>query len=73
MYVFFRTAPWHMEVPRLGGKSELQLLANATATATPDLSHICNLHCSSWQCWILNPLSRAKDGTRILMDTSRVR
>ena len=32
---------WHMEVPRLGIKLELQLLAYATAIATPDLSLIC--------------------------------
>ena len=29
----------------------------------PDLSRACDLHHSSWQCWILNPLSEAKDGT----------
>ena len=29
---------WHMEVPRLGVKSELQLPAYTTATATPDLA-----------------------------------
>ena len=33
----------HMEVPRLGVKSELQLPAYTIATATQDLSHICNL------------------------------
>ena len=32
----------HMEVPRLGVKSELQLQAYTTAIATLDLSHICN-------------------------------
>ena len=32
--------PQHMEVPRLGVESELQLLAYATATATPDPSHL---------------------------------
>ena len=37
----------HMEVPRLGVKSELQLLAYTTVTATPDPSRICDLHCSS--------------------------
>ena len=31
---------WHMEVPRLGVKSELQLPAYTTATATPDLSRL---------------------------------
>ena len=40
----------HMEVPRLGIKSELQPLACATATAMPDPSHVCSLHHSSQQC-----------------------
>ena len=60
-----------MEVPRLGVESELQLPACTTATATPDLSHICNLHHSPRQCWILKPLSEVRDGTRILMGTSQ--
>ena len=33
---------WHMEVPRLGVESELQLLVYATAI--PDQSHVCDLH-----------------------------
>ena len=33
----------------------------------PDLSPICNLHHSSWQCWIPNPLSEARDRTHNLM------
>ena len=33
----------HMEVPRLGVESELQLPAYAIATATQDPSHVCNL------------------------------
>ena len=41
----------HMEVPRLGVESELQL--PATATATPDPSHVCTLRCSWWQHQIL--------------------
>ena len=27
---------------------------------------------SSWKCWILNPLSKARDQTYILMDTTQV-
>ena len=50
-----------MEVPRLGVKLELQRLAYVTVTATPDLSHVCNLHHSSRQHQILNPLSGARD------------
>ena len=63
----------HMEVPRLGVKSELQLLAYTTATATQDPSHICSLHHSSQQCRILNPLIEARDPTCNFMDTSRIR
>ena len=37
------TAAADMEIPRLEVESELQLLAYATATATPDLNHICDL------------------------------
>ena len=61
-----------LEVPRLGVKSELQLLANATATAALDLSHIYNLNHSLWQCRILNPLNKARDQTYILMDISQI-
>ena len=60
----------HMEVPRLGVKSELQLPAYTTATTMPDLSCICELHHSSRQRWILNPLFEARDGTHVLTDTS---
>ena len=61
-----------MEVPRLGVESELQLLAYTTATAMPDLIHVYELHHSSWQGRILNPLSEARDQTCVLMDTSQV-
>ena len=60
----------HMEVPRLGVQSKLQLLAYATATAIPDLSHVCDQHHSPWQHGILNPLSKARDRTLVLTDTS---
>jgi len=53
-----------MEVPRLGDKSELQLLNYTTATETPDPSYSLQQH------QILKPLTEARDGTRILMDTS---
>ena len=58
-----------MEVPRLGVKSKLHLPTYTAATAMADLSHICDLHHCSQQCWILNPLREASDGTHILMDT----
>ena len=42
-----------------------------TATATPDPSRTCHLRHSSRQCWIPNPLSKARGGTCVLMDPSR--
>ena len=50
-----------MEVPRLGVKSELQLLAYSRATAMLDPSRVCDPHHSSQQRQILNPLSKARD------------
>ena len=68
-FFFLRSHLQHMEVPRLEGKSELQLLAYTTATATRDPSRICNLQHSSRQHQMLNPLSKARDPTCILTDT----
>ena len=51
----------HIEIPRLGVKSELQLPAYTTTSTTPDLSHVCDLHHSSCQCRILHPLSEARN------------
>ena len=63
-----------MEVSRLGVESELQLPAYTTATAMgPDSSRVHNLHHSSWQRRITNPLREARDQTHILMDPSQVR
>ena len=58
-----------MELSRLGIELELWL----PAYATPDPSHIFDLLHSSWQCQILNPLSKTRDRTLVLVDTSRVR
>ena len=69
-FLLFRAAPRHMEVPRLVVKSELQLPAYTTATATPDPSRVCDLHHSSQKHQILNPLSKARDRTCNLMVTS---
>ena len=60
---FLGRHPWHMEVPRLGVKSELQLLAYTIAIVMRDLSCSCQIH---------NPLSEARDRTLILVDASRV-
>ena len=52
-FCFLGLHPWHMEIPRLGVESELQLPAYINATAMPDPSLLCDLHHSSWQHWIL--------------------
>ena len=57
-FCFLGLRLWHMEIPRLGIVSELQLPAYTTATATWDQSRVCNLHHSLWQC----PLSEAGGG-----------
>ena len=63
----------YMEVPRQGIQLSVQLLAYTTATATQDLSRVCNLHHSSWQRQSLNPLSKARDRTHNLMIPSWIR
>ena len=63
---FLGPHPWNMEVPRLGVELELQLPTYTSATAIGDPSLVCNLHHSSWQCRILNPLSEARNRTHFL-------
>ena len=43
----------HIKAPRLGVECEPQLPAYTAATVTPDMSSICDLHCSLCQCRIL--------------------
>ena len=64
---FLGPYPQHMGVPRPGVKSELQLPACTTVTAAQDPSHVFDLHHSSQQCRILNPLSKARDQTHNLI------
>ena len=71
-FVFLGPYLRHMEVPKLGVKLELQLPAYATATATWDPSHVCDLHHSSRQRQILNLLSKARNWNFILLDTSQI-
>ena len=57
-----------MEVPRLGVELKLQL----PATATQDLSHVCDLQHSSRQRQIVNPRSKARDRIRNLVVPRRI-
>ena len=71
-FFFLVLHSWNMEVPRLWVESELYLLAYATATTMQDPSQVFNLHHSSRQCRILNPMSEAGDQTCVLMDASQI-
>ena len=62
----------HMEGPRLGVESKLQLPAYATSTAMQDPIWVCDLHWHSQQCWIPIWQSEARDWTCTLMDISWV-
>ena len=73
IFVFLGMLLRHMEVPRLGAKSYLAVAAglhhsHSSARSEPPL----DLHHSSWQRWILNPLSEARDRSSVLMDASQV-
>ena len=62
-----------MEVARLGGEFAAAAgLHYTTDTAMPDSSLVFDLHQSSQQCLILNPLKEARDRTHVAMDTSWV-
>ena len=73
IFCFLGPHPRDMEIPRISVESEPWPLASVTATATQDLSSICDLHHSSRQPWILNPLRRARDWTCFPVDPCRVR
>ena len=62
-YCFLGLHLQHVEVPRLGVESEPKL---------PDPSRNCDLRHSYWQRQILNPLSKARDQTCIVMDPSQI-
>ena len=69
-FAFLRLHPGIRKFLGLAVNLELQVLAYTTATWDP--SHVCDLHHGSQQCQILNPLSKAMDQTRVLMDHSWV-
>ena len=73
VFCLFRAATVAYGSSRAGVESELHLLAYTTATVMQDPSCVCDLRHSSGQCWILNPLSEARDRTLILIDASEFR
>ena len=70
-FLLFKAAPVAYGSSSARGLIRAVTTAYATATAMPDPSHVCNLHHSSRQCRILNPLSEARDRNCIFLDTSQ--
>ena len=52
------------------GQIRVAAMAHATAMATPDLNCICSLHHGLPKHQILNPLSKARDGSCTLTKTT---
>ena len=60
LFCLFRASP-----TAYGGSQASGLIGTvARATTTWNPSRVCDLHYSSWQLQILNPLSKARDRTR---------
>ena len=74
LFFFFRAVLWAYAGSQAGGQiGAIAVGLCHSHTAMLDLSCVRNLHRSSRQCWISNPLSKARDRTCILMDNSWVR
>ena len=61
-----------MEVHQARGRIGAVATSLCLSHNNQHLSHICDLHHSSQQHQVLNPLSKARDGICILIYTSRV-
>ena len=70
---FFRATPTAYGSSQARDQIRAAGTAYTTAIATQDPNHICDLHHSSQQGQIPNPLSRARNWTHILMNTSQIR
>ena len=73
IFVFLKAAPVAYGSSLARGLIGAIAAAYTTATTMPDPSRVCDLHHTSRQCWILNPLSEARDRTHNLMDPSQIR
>ena len=69
---FFRAAPMAYGHSQARGRVGGAVPAYTTATAPRDPSPVCDLRHSSWQRWNLNPLSKARDWTRLFTGASQI-
>ena len=72
LFFFFRATPTAYGSSQAKGRIGAVAASLHHSTTMWDPSHICDLHHSSQQCRIPDPLSKARDQTGILMDASRV-
>ena len=70
LFFLFMAAPVAYWNSWAGGQIETAAAIYATATATPNPSHICKLSHNLWQQEILNPLSDVVDQNHILTETT---
>ena len=65
----FRAAPSTYGGSQARGQIRAVVAGLTTAIATPDPSHICDLYHSSQECWIVKPMSEAREpaSSRILI------
>ena len=69
-FFFLMAEPKAYGISQARGWIRAAAVTYATATATRNLRHICNLYHSLQQCQVLDPLSEARAWTHILMDTA---
>ena len=72
VFCHFRGTPAAYGGPQARGPIRAVASGLHQSHSMPDLRCMYNLHYSSWQCWILNPLSEARDRTRNLMVPSLI-
>ena len=71
-FFFFRTTPMAYVSSQTRGQigaTAVSLHHSHSNVGSKPCLTLCH---SSWQCWILNPLSKPRDQTQVLMDTSQV-
>ena len=65
----FRAIPTAYGGSQARGQIEAVAAGLRHSHSNVDLSLVCDLRHSSWQLWIFNPLSKARDQTCILIET----
>uniref|UniRef100_A0A8D0Q2C6 Uncharacterized protein n=1 Tax=Sus scrofa TaxID=9823 RepID=A0A8D0Q2C6_PIG len=73
LFAFYRAVPVAYGGAQATGLIRAVASGLCQSHSNTDLCHICDLHHSSWQCQILNPLRKARDQSHNLMVPSQIR